>query len=94
MYPFHTKADLTVVDNGVVSTKEELLGPDTFALVQYDKALREGKCPLFLLSNWEMRGEQDLLLPEYVWAFGDVQSQIRGRKTGLFLEKTLRKPSP
>jgi hypothetical protein len=81
-----------VVDNGVVTTTEELLAPDSFALVEYDKAWREGKCPLFVLANG-IRGVQELILSEYKWAFGDVQNVIRRRKNGMFLDKFLRKPS-
>jgi hypothetical protein len=76
-----------VVNNDVSTTTEKILASDSFALVEYDEALREGKCPLFVLVNG-MPTPQGLTPQRYEWAFGDVHNDIRRRR-----DKFLRGPS-
>lgn len=76
---------LIVVDDGV-STREEYLDPEAFALVEYNKAMREGKYPVLVLTNC---GTQDhgLASTEVVWTYSEIQKQIRNRKKNIFLNK-------
>jgi hypothetical protein len=78
---------LIVVDDGV-STREVYLDPEAFALVEYNKAMREGKYPVFVLTNC---GTQDHGLPstEIVWTYSGIQKQVQNRKKSLFLDKLL-----
>lgn len=83
-----TRLKLIIVgDDGEVSTKERILHPNTFPIVEYDKAMREGKYPMFVLTHWGTRDNEPLCSIEYTWSYGDMPKQIKTRKRALFLAK-------
>ena len=78
---------LIVVDDGV-STREEYLDPEAFALVEYNKARIEGKYPIFVLTHCSTQ-DHGLPYTEAVWTYSAVQKQVQLRKRMVFLEKHL-----
>jgi hypothetical protein len=78
---------LMVVVNGI-TTKEEVLASDDFALYEYDKCLRGKKYPLFVLSYVGARAAE---MPKYeiILGLGQVEKEIQVEKARVIRDQNV-----
>jgi len=78
---------MLIIVSNVVTTKEELLSNEDFALYEYSKHLSCVNYPVFVLNYMGEKGSE-IPKHEVTWGLGDVETEIRARKVRLIREKT------
>ena len=71
---------MDLVDNGRITTNEELLSDHEFALYEYHKYLLENKYPFFVLSYVGAKS-CDSPKHELVWGYPGIEEQIQAMRS-------------